>query len=258
MSTLVTDELKSKSLQLFQEYQATANPAIRNKIMKMNLGLVRKEAHYWGNQCKESYEDLVQIGAIGLLRAVERFAPDKGNAFSSFAIPYIRGEIQHYLRDKSSTVRIPRQWLSLHHQATKIRHHFQAEFNRAPSDLEISQRLNLSLSEWQEIKLACKNREPISLDLPVGNEQEGQNSLGELVPDPHYRSFQLASEDRLRLQMALNQLEEKTRNILEFVFLQDLTQKETAERLGISVITVSRRVKKGLGMLQKMMGKEED
>jgi RNA polymerase sigma-B factor len=257
MSTLVTDELKSKSLELFQEYQATANPATRNKIMKINLGLVRKEAHYWGNQCHETYEDLVQIGCIGLLRAVERFDPDKGNAFSSFAIPYIRGEIQHYLRDKSSPVKIPRQWLSLQRQAMKIRQSFREEFHRNPTDLEIAQRLNLSVYQWQEIKLAYKNREPLSLDLPIGSEDEGQNSLGDLVPDPKYRSFQLAHDDQIRLQMALGCLEEKTRNILEFVFLQDLTQKETAERLGISVITVSRRVKKGLVLLQNMMGKEE-
>lgn len=257
MSTLVSEELKSKSLELFQAYQATANPAVRNKIMKINLGLVRKEAHYWGNQCNESFEDLVQIGCIGLLRAVERFDPNKGNAFSSFAIPYIRGEIQHYLRDKSCAVKIPRQWLSLQRQAVKIRQNFREKFNRTPSDLEIAQNLNISVTQWQEVKLACQNREPLSLDLPVNTEQEGQNSLGDLVPDPNYKSFQLAQEDQIRLQMALGELEEKTRHILEFVFLQDLTQKETAELLGVSIITVSRHLKKGIQLLQKMMGKED-
>jgi RNA polymerase sigma-B factor len=259
MSTLVTDELKTKSLELFQQYQATANPAIRNQIIKINLGLVRKEAHYWGNQCHETFEDLVQIGCIGLLRAVERFDPDKGNAFSSFAIPYIRGEIQHYLRDKSSPVKIPRQWLTIQRQALKIRQNFRDEFKRTPTELEIAQRLNISVLEWEEIKLACKNREPLSLDIPISNnEQEGQSCLGDLVPDPHYKSFQLAQEDQIRLQMALGELEEKTRYILEFVFLQDLTQKETAERLGISIITVSRHLKKGIQLLQKMMGKENN
>ena len=258
MSTLVTDKLKLKSLQLFKEYQATASPEIRNKIMKLNLGLVRKEAYYWGNQCHETYDDLVQIGSIGLLRAVERFSPDKGNAFSSFAIPYIRGEIQHYLRDKSSSVRIPRQWLSLRSKANKIRQNFRKEFNRTPSNKEIAERLEISLSQWEEVKLACKNRDPLSLDVPVGKDKDSQNSLGDLVPDPNYRSFQLAHDDRLRLQMALSQLEEKTRSILEFVFLQDLTQKETAERLGVSVITVSRRVKKGIASLQNIMEDDDE
>ena len=73
------------------------------------------------------------------------------------------------------------------------------------------------------------------------------------MPDTHYRSFQLAQEDQLRLQQALVQLENRTREILEFVFLHDLTQKETADRLGISAVTVSRRVKKGLESLQQLM-----
>ena len=95
-----------------------------------------------------------------------------------------------------------------------------------------------------------------NLDVKISNGGEGQTSLGELVPDINYRSFQLAQEDQIRLQQALGQLEEKTRNILEFIFLKDLTQRETAEQLGISVVTVSRRVKKGLEVLKSNMGKE--
>lgn len=77
--------------------------------------------------------------------------------------------------------------------------------------------------------------------------------MGELVPDPNYRSFQLAQEDQIRLQQVLVQLENRTREVLECVFLHDLTQKQVAEHLGISVVTVSRKVKKGLDMLKKIM-----
>jgi RNA polymerase sigma-B factor len=82
--------------------------------------------------------------------------------------------------------------------------------------------------------------------------------LGELVPDSKYRSFQLAQEDRIRLQQALIQLEKRTREVVECVFLYDLTQKQVAEHLGISVVTVSRQVKKGLNLLKKFMGVSED
>jgi RNA polymerase sigma-B factor len=85
------------------------------------------------------------------------------------------------------------------------------------------------------------------------DEEEGSTSLGDLVPDAQYQSFQLAQEDQIRLQQALHQLENRTREVLEFVFLYDLTQKETAERLGISAVTVSRRVKRGLKLLKKLM-----
>ena len=258
MSTVTSYELKSESLALLREYQASASPHVRNQLVELNFGLVRREAHHWINQCTESYEDLLQVGSIGLIRAIERFDIAKGHAFSSFAIPYIRGEIQHYLRDKSQSVRIPRRWQALQRKAIWVVRDLQAKLHRLPTDEEIAIALDIPVGEWHEIKLASQNRALLSLDAPIRDEENGTSSLAELVPDSHYRSFQLAQEDRLRLQQALTQLEKRTRQILEFVFLYDLTQKETAERLGISAVTVSRRVKKGLETLQGMMDTADD
>ena len=253
MHTSVNDELKHESLRLLRDYQLNASADIRNQLVHLNFGLVRKEAHHWVNQCTESYEDLLQVGCIGLIRAIERFDTTKGSAFSSFAIPYIRGEIQHYLRDRGCSVRIPRRWLALRQQSVDITQNLRVKLNRQPTDSEVAAALDISQAEWQEIKLAHQNREPLSLDTPVRDAEEGTTSLGELVPDPKYRSFQLAQEDQIRLQQALANLEKRTRDVLEFVFLHDLTQKEVAERLDISVVTVSRRVKKGLDSLKKFM-----
>ncbi|MBD2104610.1 RNA polymerase sigma factor SigF [Leptolyngbya sp. FACHB-261] len=258
MPTPVSADLKSQSLQILQEYRRYPTAQLRNELVRLNLGLVRKEAHHWINQCTESYDDLVQVGALGLIRAIERFDMSRGHAFSSFAIPYIRGEIQHYLRDKSPTVRIPRRWLALQRQASKTVRELRGQLHRQPSDEELAAALEIELSEWQEIKLACQNRSPLSLDAPVRDEEDSTTSLGDMVPDAGYRSFQLAQEDRIRLQQALARLEQRTRQVLEFVFLQDLTQKEAAERLGISAVTVSRRVKRGLESLQDLMDVTED
>ncbi|MES1021318.1 RNA polymerase sigma factor SigF [Gloeocapsa sp. BRSZ] len=252
------NELKQKSATLLRDYEQGRSQTIRNQLVTLNLGLVRKEAHYWSNQCTESYEDLLQVGCIGLIRAVERFELSKGHAFSSFAVPYIRGEIQHYLRDKGVMVRIPRRWLALQQQAVGVARELRQKYNRQPSDTEIAEALNISIEEWQEVKLAWVNRAPLSLDMPVQESDEGTTSLGEIVPDADYRSFQLAQEDRLRLQQSLYQLEKRTHEILKFVFLYDLTQKEVAEHLGISVVTVSRRVKKGLDSLKQLMVGAED
>lgn len=256
MSTTVPNELKSENLQLLREYQLSRSNEIRNQLVKLNIGLVRKEVYHWLNQCSESYDDLLQVGCIGLIRAIERFDLSKGHAFSSFAIPYIRGEIQHYLRDKSPSVRVPRHWLSLERKSVATIKDLQVQFNRKPTDAEVAAVLEVSVEEWQEIKLAHLNRSPLSLDAPVQDEDEGATCLGELVPDSKYRSFQLAQEDQIRVQQALAMLEKRTREILEFVFLYDLTQKETAERLGISAVTVSRRVKKGLDLLKEIMTKQ--
>jgi RNA polymerase sigma-B factor len=257
MANFASTELKSESLQLLREYQQLPSAPIRNQIVELNFGLVRKEAHHWIHQCTENYEDLLQVGCIGLIRAIERFDMTKGHAFSSFAIPYIRGEIQHYLRDKSPSVRIPRRWQALQRQAVWVIRELQGKLNRTPTDAEVAIALEIPLTEWQEIKLASQNRALLSLDAPIRDEENGTASLGELVPDHQYRSFQLAQEDQIRLQQALVQLEKRTQQILEFVFLHDLTQKETAERLGISTVTVSRRVKKGLETLQSLMGKHD-
>ncbi len=253
MHTSVGNELKSESLELLKKYYLSPSAELRNQLVQLNLGLVRKEAHHWVNQCSESYDDLMQVGSLGLIRAIERFDISKGNAFSSFATPYIRGEIQHYLRDKSSPVRIPRRWQALQQQAAGVSRELQLQLHRTPTDLEMAAGLQIPLAEWQEIKLAFRNRAPLSLDAPMHEDEEGSMSLADLVPDNRYQSFQLAQEDQIRLQQALVQLEKRTREVLEFVFLYDLTQKETAERLGISAVTVSRRVKSGLELLKNIL-----
>jgi RNA polymerase sigma-B factor len=256
MPTTVTNELKNENSQLLREYQNSGSNEVRNQLVKLNIGLARKEVHHWINQCDEGYDDLLQVGCIGLIRAIERFDLSKGHAFSSFAIPYIRGEIQHYLRDKSPSVRFPRHWLALERKSVSVIKDLQVQFNRNPQDSEVAAVLEISVEEWQDIKLARLNRAPLSLDAPVQDEDDGATCLGALVPDSKYRSFQLAQEDQIRVQQALSMLEQRTREILEFVFLYDLTQKETAERLGISAVTVSRRVKKGLDLLKEIMTKQ--
>ncbi len=258
MSSTTTNELKHEISQLLREYQQSRLERLRNQLVELNFGLVRKEAHYWINQCNESYEDLLQVGCIGLIRAIEKFELSKGNAFSSYAMPYIRGEIQHYLRDKGVTIKIPRRWLALQQQAVGLSRSLQEQYNRPPTDRELAVALKISLSEWQEVKLAWINRAPLSLDVPMQDGEEGSTCLGELVPDSNYRSFQLAQEDQIRLQQALIQLEKRTRDVVECVFLYDLTQKQVAAHLGISVVTVSRQVKKGLDLLKKIMGVAED
>ena len=253
MTVCINKTIKIDSLYLFQEYQKEHCTRTRNKIMELNFGLVKKEAYHWVNQCTETFEDLIQVGSIGLIRAIERFDVEKGNAFSSFAIPYIRGEIQHYLRDKSPTLRIPRRWLELKQKSITFIHKFRDTHHRQPNNQEIANYLEVSIKEWQDIKLAYQNRKPLSLDISVNNDLDTQTSLADMVADPKCRSFHLVYEDRVRLQQALGELEERTRDVLEFVFLHDLTHKETAKMLDISVITVSRQLKKGLNILKKSM-----
>ncbi|WP_330202236.1 RNA polymerase sigma factor SigF [Cyanobacterium sp. Dongsha4] len=257
MTTLKThSEYKQENEKLFVNYRQNHDLKIRNQILELNMGLVRKEVCHWLNQCQENYDDLLQVGCIGLIRAIDRYDIEKGFAFSSFAVPYVRGEIQHYLRDKGYSIRIPRRCLELKNQSNRIVRKLRNELNRQPTDQEIARELGVSLQEWHDVKLAHQNREPISLDINANDEDE-RSTLGDCLPDHQYRSFQLAQEDKIRLQNALYQLEDGTRKVLEFVFLQDLTQKETADILGVSVITVSRRIKKGIVKMRNLIKLDE-
>ena len=244
---------KQETLEILQAYRANPSIKLRNQLANLNIGLVRREAYHWKNQCQESFEDLMQVGSLGLINAIERFDVSKGNAFSSFAVPYIKGEIQHYLRDKSPTVRMPRAWLTTYNQGCKIIRNKRAETGREPSSQEIANELGITISEWYDIKLACQNRSPLSLDTPIDQSEESSTSIGDLVTDQKYQSFQLAQEDNLRLQQALDLLEDRTREVVEFVFLKEFTHREVAETLGISAVTVSRQLKKGLIALKKIL-----
>jgi RNA polymerase sigma-B factor len=249
-------QTKGNTLELLRQYQSNPSLGLRNQLVQLNIGLVRREAYRWLQQSTETFDDLMQVGSMGLIRAIERFDMGKGYAFSSFAIPYIRGEIQHYLRDKSTPMRIPRRWQALQSQSTRVIRQLQADLGRLPNDAEIAAALEISSAEWQEVKLASRNRSLLSLDAPVQDEES--TCLGDMLPALKYKRFQLAQEDQLRLQQSLHQLEQRTREVLEFVFLYDLTQKETAERMGISAVTVSRRVKQGLKHLKTLMVSNED
>lgn len=219
MGEPLSSDPRRQTFLLLRQYQQTRDHRIRNRLVELNLGLVRQEAYRWVQRCPESFEELVQIGSLGLIAAIDRFELERGKAFSSFAVPYIRGEIQHYLRDRSGTVRVPRRWAELHQQIDPLRHKLQRELGRSPTEEELRQGLGLDAEEWQEVRLIGRNRTTLSLDQPLYADEEQVTSLGDSIADPKYRSFQLAEEDRIRLQQAMQLLEQRTREILEFVFI---------------------------------------
>ncbi|HEY9735643.1 MAG TPA: RNA polymerase sigma factor SigF, partial [Trichocoleus sp.] len=235
----------TKAIELLVAYHQNPTVELRNKLVRLNIGLVRKVVHRLSHQCRESFEDLEQVGYLGLINAIERFDPKHGNAFSSFAVPYIRGEILHYLRDRSGTVKIPRRWQDLHRSAQKVRDALSQQLGRAPKDSEVAAELGVSAEEWQQAKLANSNRSLLSLDAKVGTEaEESSVTLGDTLPSLQAQKLMGWEEDRAQLQHALSQLEEKTRIIIEQVYLKDIPRKQVAEQMGISPMTVARRLQR--------------
>ncbi|MGD1948788.1 MAG: RNA polymerase sigma factor SigF [Leptolyngbyaceae cyanobacterium] len=244
-----TSSLRSRGMEMLMAYKQEPSIKLRNDLVRLNAGLVRKIAHRVSHQCAEPYEDLEQIGYLGLIRAIERFDPSQGCAFSSFAVPYIRGEMLHFLRDRGSTVKIPRRWQDLQKASQKLQADLLRHYGRQPSDHEMAQALDISVKEWRQVKMANKNRMPLSLDATVCHQTDSTITLGDTLPDMHYQLLQALEEDRQQVQRALNQLEDKTRSAIEFVFFKGLSRKEVAERIGVSPMTVTRRIQRGVDQM---------
>lgn len=245
--------IRFDGMDLLQLYHQNPSIALRNQLVKLHTGLVRKMAHKFSHQCNEPYEDLEQIGYFGLIRAIERFDPSQGYAFSSFAVPYIRGEMLHFLRDRSTLLKIPRRWQELYNEGQKVRKELAIALGRPPKDSEIASKLKVSLQEWQETKLAAQNRMPLSLDATVVQNVDCQVTLGEALPCPNVAFHQQQEEERQQLQGAINMLEEKPRMAVEMVYLKELSRKDAAKKIGTSPMTVTRYLQKGIQDLMCML-----
>ncbi|PSF37503.1 RNA polymerase subunit sigma [Aphanothece hegewaldii CCALA 016] len=250
---MTTQSLGLHSMELLVTYSRNPSLKLRNHLVEINAGLVRQVAHRISRQCSEPYEDLEQIGYLGLIRAIERFNPHQGCAFSSFAIPYIRGEMLHYLRDRGSIMRIPRRWQELYAKGKKLKKQLGMSLGHPPKEKEVAKALGISLQEWSECQLALQNRLLVSLDATVAQVNEGCLTFGETLPDPHCLTQRYWEEERLHLQKAMSQLEDKTKAAIECVFIKDLPRKEAAKEIGISPMTVTRHLQKGIEQLGLLM-----
>lgn len=240
-------------MEVLMAYYHNPSIEVRNQLVRLNTGLVRKIAHRVSRQCAEPYEDLEQVGFLGLIRAIERFDPYHGGAFSSFAMPYIQGEMLHFLRDKSNPVKIPRRWQELQRKGKKVGKELTQTLGRLPKDAEIAQALKVSLQQWQESKLAAQNRLPLSLDTTVVQALGSSLTLADTLLDTYDEALRYREEERQQLHGALSQLEDKTRAAIEFVCLRELSREEAAKRIGVSPMTVSRHVKRGVSELVSLL-----
>lgn len=155
------------SLELFLAYANTKDIATRNTLVKMNLNLARKVAHSVNKLCPEPYEDLEQEAAIGLVRSVEHYNPNRGVAFSSFAVPYIHGKLLQYLRDKGHLIRLTQAVQTLNNKGKKAAAVLSQKLGRTPTLSEIAEYLECPIEDYQAAVQALKvssNCEPIDIE----------------------------------------------------------------------------------------------
>lgn len=251
--------LQSQTMELLVAYRNQPSVHLRNRLVRLNFGLVRQVAHRFTRQCAEPYEDLEQCGALGLIAAIERFDPIKGYAFSSFAVPSIRGEILHYLRDRANTVRIPRHWHQLYQKSQKVKQILLAELGRQPSEQELADKLGLSINEWCSVRIAASNRVPISLDLRLSSKGQVPNNsvrqLEDIILDACDQIEKINQEERLDLFFALEKIEKSTNEAIQLVFVNQLSRQEAARQLGVSPATITRRINRGIAELRDILQK---
>jgi len=240
---------RARTAKLLADYARQPSVACRNQLVELNAGLVRKVAHQLSQQCAEPYEDLLQTGFLGLIRAIERFDPQQNRAFSSLALPYIRGAMLHYLRDRASVVRLPRCWHELQARARRQQQELTVQLGRSPNEQELATALGISRVEWRQCQAATQNCQTLSLDATLQREEAEALTLGDLLPDrgSHWQ------EVELWLESALSQLEEKTRVAIDGVYRRDWSRRETAAAMGVSPMTVTRYLKKGLRQLSDLL-----
>ncbi|WP_169221432.1 sigma-70 family RNA polymerase sigma factor [Brasilonema sp. UFV-L1] len=212
----------------------------RNQIAQTHSKLVHKIVHRWVKKCNESYEDLYQIGFVGLLKAVERFQPEMGNAFSSFAVPYIQGEIQHYLRDNASPLKIPRSFIEKLGKIRRLRKQFIA-LGRQINEAEVAAKLGISTQEWESLKLTVSQRLTISWD--------------ELSYEPKIEELETISQQELnhRLHEAISKLSSKHQQVIRESYLLNKKVTEIAKRLKISTTETEELIQEAIFVLNSSL-----
>lgn len=234
------------TLDRFVEYQATRSRAIRDELVVEHLGLARSLARRYSGR-GEAVEDLEQVATVGLLKAVERFDPDRGLAFTTFAVPTISGEIKRHFRDRGWATRVPRGLQDLALRLTRTVQELGHELGRSPSVAELAVALDVGAEMVLEAMEANRSYSASSLDAPASDDDSGpglDRVLGQLDPGME------AVEREMVVRDLLDSLSERDRQIVQLRFFEGLTQSEIAERINISQMHVSRLLARALSTLR--------
>jgi RNA polymerase sigma-B factor len=222
-------------------------PAARARAIEAWLPLARHLARRYHNH-GEPGDDLVQVAAVGLIKAIDRFEPERGVDFAGYAIPTIVGEVKRHFRDRTWAVRVPRRLQELRLAISNANSTLTHTLGRSPTVADVALHLGVSEDEVLEGLEGALAYQTTSLSTPIGSEGAG-GELGDMLgADDH--EYELA-EIRVALGPALARLDERARKILTLRFYGNLTQAQIAEQVGISQMHVSRLITKALAQLRR-------
>ncbi|MGW0790662.1 RNA polymerase sigma factor SigF [Streptomyces sp. NPDC002911] len=228
----------------------------RNTLIEMNLSLVRFAASRFRNRGGDDVEDIIQVGTIGLIKAIDRFDLSREVEFATFAVPYIVGEIKRFFRDTTWSVHVPRRLQELRVELAKAKEQLSAELDRDPTVAELAAHLDLPEEEIIEGLVAANGYSAGSLDTPSADSESGseQRAYAELLgeEDPGMASV----ENLHTLAPLLRQLDEREQKIVRMRFGQEMTQAQIGAELGVSQMHVSRLLSRIVQRLRTGMSVE--
>ncbi|WP_328476313.1 RNA polymerase sigma factor SigF [Streptomyces sp. NBC_00377] len=223
----------------------------RNTLIEMNMSLVRFAAGRFRSRGPEEMEDIVQVGMIGLIKAIDRFDLSREAEFTSFAIPYIVGEIKRFFRDTTWAVHVPRRLQEARVQLARATEELRSRLGRTPTVRELSELMSLPEEEVCEARLAANGYNSSSLDATLSSGEDGETALQDFIGTED-QALELV-EDFHALAPLIAELGERDRQIIHMRFVEELTQAQIGERLGVSQMHVSRLLTRTLTRLREGM-----
>ncbi|MFJ6087845.1 RNA polymerase sigma factor SigF [Streptomyces sp. NPDC092369] len=223
----------------------------RNTLIEMNVTLVRYAASRFRSRDQDEMEDIVQVGTIGLIKAIDRFELTREVEFTSFAIPYITGEIKRFFRDTTWAVHVPRRLQEARVQLAKANEELRSRLGRTPTAQELSQLMCLSEEEVNEARLASNGYNSASLDAVISSSDDGEAALADFIGLDD-NALELV-EDFNALAPLIAELDDRERRIIHMRFVDELTQAQIGEHLGVSQMHVSRLISRTLAKLRAGM-----
>ena len=227
------------------------------KIVEEAMDLVKKIANTISMQSGISNEDLVQVGSLGLIKAIEFYKLDMNTKFKTYATYFIKGEIKHYLRDKASIIKAPRELQELMFKINNARKKLNESGIEDPSNEQIAEYLEIPVAKINEVTEIERCKSTLSLDQSLMQDDE-DISLLDKIPANDYQEFMNAYENKIMLASTIQKLPPELREIIELSYYQDLNQREISERMNMSQMQVSRRLKKALSKMYELIKNNGD
>jgi RNA polymerase sigma-B factor len=239
---------------LLRRYHEEGDLAAREELIERYMSLVRSLARRYSYR-GEQLEDLVQIGAIGLIKAIDRFDLERGVELTTYATPNIIGEIKRHFRDKGWAVRVPRGLQELSVQLSRLVEQLTVQLGRSPTIAEIAEAADVEEEAVLEALESSRAYTSVSLSSAGGPDDEDElDPLESIGSDEHQYAI---SEDRALLAPGFQALDERERRILHLRFFEGLTQSQIAQQIGISQMHVSRLIRRSLEKIRDEIGGEE-